>query len=224
MKYILAADIGGTYTRVALYTPAGVRRVYHRFENVRYPSVTALFHDFRVRHAVPLSRASVAVAGPVHEGDAKMPNLAWHVSEELLKHALLVKDVRLHNDAYAAAVGLGSVPIMKVKDGRADPKGPRAILAPGTGLGSSYTIWDGKKHIAHPAEAGHADFAPVTETHAHLREFLKGRFAHVSNERVMSGPGLVAIYYFLREQKAASESDAQRRAIDSAYSPAQAIV
>lgn len=223
LKYILAADIGGTYTRIGVFTPRGQRKVYHRFENVRYPSASALLHDFRVRHGLSFSKVCVAVAGPVRAGVATMPNLAWQVSEELLAHTLLVKDVKVVNDAHAAAAALENTPLVQVKAGRQED-GVRAVIGPGTGLGCSYSVWDGKRYLSCASEGGHVDFAPSTEREAALWEYAKRRFAHVSAERLISGPGLVTIYNFLRDERLAVESEAERKAIAASYSPAKAIM
>jgi len=224
LKYVLAADIGGTYTRIAVFTQRGVRRIYHRYENVRYPSLTALLHDFRVRHGLSFSKASLAVAGPVVGGEAKMPNLAWHVSVDLVKHALLVKDVSLVNDAYAAAAALDDVPVSRIKAGRVVKNGTRVVIGPGTGLGVSLSVWDGRRYLPVATEAGHLDFAPATELQARLWQFLHERYSHVSAERLVSGPGIVNAYYYFRKNKVAAESKEVAAAIDAADSPARAIV
>jgi glucokinase len=176
-----------------------------------------------MRHKLNIISASVAVAGPVHDGEAKMPNLAWHVNVDLIKHALHVKKVRLNNDAYAAIAALDTSPLLKVKSGRQD-SGTRLLLGPGTGLGCAYSVWNGKIHIPRPSEAGHADFAPATVAQEALLDYIRQRYGHAGMERVLSGPGIVNIYHFMRDRKEALESDAMRQAIDSAYSPAKAIV
>ncbi len=216
---ILAADVGATYTRVAVFSKSGKAKLYHRYENAHFPSITALLHEFRSKHKGGFSKAAIAVAGPVHDGEARMPNLHWHVSEHLVKHSLLCKNVILVNDAYAAAVAIGKVPILKVKEGRPDGV-VRALIGPGTGLGVSLVA--GKTIAA--TEAGHSDFAPSSQELHEFWGFLSERYGHVSAERALSGHGLVDLYLFLRERKAAFESKEQREVIDDAYDTGVAIV
>jgi glucokinase len=75
-----------------------------------------------------------------------------------------------------------------------------AVIAAGTGLGEALLIWDGAKLIASPTEGGHADFGPTSDVEIHLLEHLLGTGdEHVSNEDVLSGPGLGRMYDFFVE-------------------------
>ena len=47
------------------------------------------------------------------------------------------------------------------------------MLAPGTGLGEAFLIWDGQEYIACASEGGHADFAPTNQIQAGLWAFLR---------------------------------------------------
>src|SRR5207253_240036 len=73
------------------------------------------------------------------------------------------------------------------------------IGAAGTGLGEAGMYWDGQKHFVFACEGGHADFAPRNELEIDLMRFLHTRFGHVSYERIVSGPGLVNVFHFLRD-------------------------
>jgi len=59
-------------------------------------------------------------------------------------------------------------------------------------------FWNGSQHQVYACEGGHADFAPQGELQIELLRFLASRYGHVSYERVLSGPGLVNVYEFLR--------------------------
>jgi glucokinase len=72
------------------------------------------------------------------------------------------------------------------------------VIAPGTGLGEAGLFWDGSRHHVFACEGGHTDFAPINELQIELLRFLQARFGHVSYERILSGPGLVNVYDFLR--------------------------
>ena len=77
------------------------------------------------------------------------------------------------------------------------------MVAPGTGLGEAFLIYDGTRYRAFPSEGGHASFAPRDELEAGLLAYLKRRFDHVSVERVCSGPGLLHLYQYLRDSDSA---------------------
>jgi glucokinase len=81
---------------------------------------------------------------------------------------------------------------------------PRLVIAPGSGLGIGFALSQPSGFLAYPSEAGHADFAPNDEIQAELLEHLRGRFGHVSWERVLSGPGLASIFEFLIIRKHAT--------------------
>jgi glucokinase len=59
--------------------------------------------------------------------------------------------------------------------------------------------WDGKQHHIFASEGGHTDFAPRDELEADLLQYLHGKCGHVSYERIVSGPGLVNVFRFLRD-------------------------
>src|SRR5262249_45431273 len=77
--------------------------------------------------------------------------------------------------------------------------GNQAVIAAGTGLGEAGMYWDGEQYHIFACEGGHADFAPRNQLEIDLLTYLTKRFGHVSFERVVSGPGLVNIFHFLRD-------------------------
>src|ERR1700746_4184384 len=83
--------------------------------------------------------------------------------------------------------------------------GNQAVIAPGTGLGEAGLVWNGSQHQVFASEGGHTDFGPRGELQVELLHFLASRYDHVSYERVLSGPGLVNVYEFLREKACAEE-------------------
>src|SRR4029077_10715724 len=110
--------------------------------------------------------------------------------------------VHLMNDLEAVA---RAVPVLRAADlhtlneGEPVPRGPIAIIAPGTGLGESFLTWDGSGYAAHSSEGGHADFAPTEERQISLLQHMLKRFDHVSVEHVCSGIGIPHIYEYLRD-------------------------
>jgi glucokinase len=202
---LLAGDIGGTKTILALFSPeAGPRTALAEevFASADYPGLGVLVQEFLSRVDADVQRAVFGVAGPVVAGRAQITNLPWVLDERELQRETGVPSVRLLNDLEAAAC---AVPFLQPADlhtlnvGRAVAGGTIALIAPGTGLGQAFLTWDGSRYHAHPSEGGHVDFAPTTPLQAALLRHLQKRFAHVSYERICSGPGLPNIYAYLKE-------------------------
>src|SRR6266566_5689198 len=208
---LLAGDIGGTKTNLAVFSPETGWRLplaEATFSSANYPSLEALVSDFLTQHNFSVDRASFGVAGPVVSGHATITNLPWVMDETQLQQALHIPSVRLLNDLDAIA---HAVPYLQRQDlhtintGQAVSKGAIAVIAPGTGLGEAFLTWDGSRYRAHTSEGGHADFAPANSFQMDLLRYLLTRFPHVSFERVCSGKGLPNIYDFLKDSGYAEE-------------------
>lgn len=219
---ILAGDIGGTKTRLALYDPsAGPRRpeVVDTFRSAEYDSLEEMVRNFVTAQQATVRAASFGVAGPVIQGHAKVTNLAWEVDAATIAAECGIERVSLLNDLVATA---GSIPnlisdeIHVLNEGEADPLGTIAVLAPGTGLGEAYLVWDGTRHRPWASEGGHCSFAPRDQTEIDLLAFLLKRFDHVSYERVCSGLGIQNLYAFFRDRDPDEELPDVAAAIDAA--------
>jgi glucokinase len=209
---LLAGDIGGTKTALAVYSAERGPRaplLEAEFPSARYASIGVMVREFLAGADLPIERACFAVAGPVSDGRAKFTNLPWQLAEGELAAELQVGSVHLLNDLEAIAVAMSFVrpgDLHPLNVGEAQAGGALAVIAPGTGLGEAFLTWDGTRYRAFPSEGGHADFAPTTELQAGLFLHLLRQFGHVSVERVCSGPGLFNIYQYLRESGYAPES------------------
>jgi glucokinase len=222
----LAGDIGGTKTALAVYSAERGPRAplaQCEFPSAKYGSLGAMVREFLTGTGLTVEGASFAVAGPVIAGSSKVTNLSWDLDETELKAELHLESVELLNDLEAigdAVPTLESSDLHSLNRGEPVSGGARAVIAPGTGLGEAFLIWDGTRYRAFPSEGGHADFAPTNELEAGLLAYLKRRFDHVSVERVCSGPGLLNIYQFLRDSSYAPESLELGRALVAAeYAP-----
>ena len=201
---ILAADIGGTKTNVALYQSGNngltISRE-QRYVSADHPSLTDLIHDF-CGNSLP-DRIAAAVAGPVIDGKTKLTNLPW-----LLDSAAMSKDLKIPvcfiNDLEATAYGLAGLKEEEqttLATGDPHPKGNIAILAPGTGLGEAGLFWDGQHYHPFATEGGHSDFAPRNAIDVEIFYDLQKQFGHVSWERVVSGMGIKNIFHFFTESR-----------------------
>jgi len=222
---LLAGDIGGTKTLLRLSRGGTILRE-QRFDSAAYSGLLPLLAAFLdgLDGDAPQS-ACFGVAGPVQGRRAQVTNLPWSVNADEIGVRFGMARVTLINDFQAVAYGiemLGADDLLTLQAGQAAPQAPRAVIGAGTGLGEGYLTWQGDHYHAWPSEGSHADFAPADERQAALWHWLKQRHEHVSWERVVSGPGLVAIYDFLREKKEHPES-AQLAAALREGDPAAAI-
>lgn len=209
---ILAGDVGGTKTILALYTvQQGAVVCIHKqhYASQQYTSFTDVLTAFLANISGVIESVCIGVAGPIVNGDCRATNLPWHIISVDIAAQLQIPKVTLLNDLEAAAWGALSLPdddFVELNAQAEQRKGHVAILAAGTGLGESLCCWDGLRYHVMPSEGGHVDFAPTNETEIKLLEYLMRQYAgHVSYERVVSGMGLVNIYQFLKQSGFAVE-------------------
>ncbi len=224
---LLAGDIGGTKTTLALYDAADVRRprIVRTYDSRTARDFDALLDSF-LAAGNPPDLACVAAAGPVVAGSVQVTNLPWTVSEERLAERTALGRARLLNDVEAlgwAVAELLPEERVSLQKGSADPAGPVAVLALGTGLGQAYTTALGTTRAVHASEGGHADFAPATPLQDRLLEATRRDFPHVSTERLCSGSGLPRIHRFLVSE-GWEEDPLVARDIADAADPTPAIV
>ena len=204
-KFILAGDIGGTKTNVALYSLQKGRlraEAEETFRSKDYSGLEAVLKEFRAEHRQPILRACFGVAGPVLDGTVKTPNLPWMIRARQLAKRLKLKTVALLNDLEATAYGIFTLKpreLFTLNAGRGKRPGNKALIAAGTGLGEAALYHDGREYFPSASEGGHGDFAPRNEIEIELLRYLIGKFGHVSYERVLSGPGLWNIYEYLKQ-------------------------
>ena len=200
---ILAGDVGGTKTALALFDDQ-LRCVREEvFPSQEHASLDVVLERFLREPAPGLLGACVAAAGPVEAGVVETTNVPWRIEARSLSRILGGIPVWLINDLQATALGILTLPdssFALLQPGRpAARRSTIAVIAPGTGLGEAVLIADRDGHRALPSEGGHADFAPGTEVEIELWRFLRERHGgHVSYERVLSGDGIGDLYDFSR--------------------------
>jgi glucokinase len=210
---ILAGDVGATKTRLALFEAAGPRPrpvVEETFPSAAHPGLSSILAAFRSAHPAPITAACVGVAGPVRDGVCNTTNLPWVIDERELARDLGLRSSVLLNDLEASAWGiaaLGPNDVLPIHPGAPGASGNAALISPGTGLGEAGLYWDGRRYRPFASEGGHASFAPTDDVQTDLLRHLAARHGHVSWERVLSGPGLVALYTFLRDSGRGEEPE-----------------
>ncbi len=216
---LLAADVGGTKTAIALALPGPQPRILAQkvYPSRGYPSLQSIVSEFLEgarAAATPgsITAACFALAGPVDGQFGTLTNLGWQVEGESLARAFHIERVRLLNDFAAVGRGierLGPDDIQTLQPGHAAERGVRLVIGAGTGLGMCVVTWQGSGYAVHPSEAGHADFAPVDPVQDQLLLHLRREFGRVSYERVVSGPGLTRIFAFLEATGGAASKELQ---------------
>ncbi|MBN2059826.1 MAG: glucokinase [Deltaproteobacteria bacterium] len=204
-KIILAGDIGGTKTELGIFMMGKKRpslKVFKTFSSVNYSGFDEIVARFLAIHPSHVAGACFGVAGPVINGKCRMTNLPWTISESILKNRFRWKSVHVINDLVAMA---HAVPLLDAREvhslnGLRVVKGRNmGLIAPGTGLGEAFLMFvESGKCLFVSTEGGHCDFPSGNEKQVELWRFLKKKYGHVSVERVVSGPGIVNIYQWLK--------------------------
>ncbi|HYQ60768.1 MAG TPA: glucokinase [Desulfatiglandales bacterium] len=212
-RVVLAGDIGGTKTNIGLYVTGKKRPVplvVESFASREAAHLENIVDRFLERHPAAVSSACFGIAGPVINGRCKATNLPWVVSEARLKRHFHWRHARLLNDLAATAL---AIPLLRrsewvpLNKGITQKNGNVALLSPGTGLGQAMLVYKDGKYVPVASEGGHVGFSPTTEQEIDLWRYLRNKFDHVSIERVLSGPGLVNVYAWLRDSHRYEEPD-----------------
>lgn len=219
---VLLADIGGTHLRFALADPAATSPLLD--ETIRQQpiatqaSLEQAARDYLRTNGAEVRRGVFAIAGPVSGDMVKMTNHCWSVSRPQLCENLGLDALDLVNDFAAQAealqllrdddlITIGSARSPAVSRTNVQSR-TCVILGPGTGFGVAAWLERADQGIALATEAGHIGFAPGTAEEVEILQRLAARHGRVSVERLLSGPGLVALHRAMAE--IAGEHDSQR--------------
>jgi glucokinase len=217
---VLLADAGGTHVRFALSgddgKPEQVRvlptRSYPRFED----AASAYGEQVGVSK---LAGAAIAMAGLVEGDRLSLTNGSWTFSRTALARNLGVDTLLILNDVEALALALpqlGPDDLVTIHPGTARPDGTRLVIALGTGLGAAALVHGSDGWRSLPTEAGHVTFAFEGREEFALAEWLETSDGRISNEDVLSGRGLVAIYSALSRSRGAPPEQDSAEAITAA--------
>ncbi|MEW5892022.1 MAG: glucokinase [Pseudomonadota bacterium] len=201
---VLAGDIGGTHTRLALCELDDGVHILHRARYLNADAAGLADHLQTFLGHLPAPQAACfAVAGPTDGRQVQLTNLPWAIDADALQDRFRIPRVRLVNDFLAVGHGIDAVDaqhLAVLQAGHPVNEAPRIVLGAGTGLGVSLCVWNGRRHIPLPSEGGHIGFAPMDTEQDRLLAFLRAEYKRASVERILSGPGIVALYRFrLRE-------------------------
>ncbi len=218
LMHLLAGDIGGTKTWLALYEYQDGDfqcREQSKYRSADFHGLAPMLRVFLGEKVQHIRHAAFGVAGPVVNNSCKATNLPWRIEGEALQRELGIQCVHLMNDFDAIAWGIDSLghdDVCILQEAPTVPNAPQAIIGAGTGLGEAIVVPmpSGEKRVL-SSEGGHVDFAARNDEEIDLLRFLLKRHARVSYERVVSGPGLVTLYEFIVASGRAATTDIVRK-------------
>ncbi len=194
----LLADIGATHARFALQTAPDVFRSVRVLRCDDFEGIVPLLRFYLSDHdEAPLHHAALAVANPVNGDQVRMTNRDWQFSTDAVRRELGLQTLLIVNDFTALAMaipGLKGDDLMKVGGGTQAGNAVIGVLGPGTGLGVSGVIPTVDGFVTLGSEGGHVNFAPADEREFAILQFAWKEWPHVSNERLISGPGMEIMY------------------------------
>lgn len=228
--WYLLADIGGTNARFAAAEPAGRRPVHLRSLAVAdYDSFAAALDTFLAGlrglggwESQPRA-ACLAIAAPIGPGPIRMTNAPWLVDRDACAAQLGLGSVEVINDFVAqgyAVPALEQADLRTLHGGETVGDAARLVIGPGTGLGVCIAVPTGAGWTVLPGEGGHVDLPVSTEAEWALLRHFADRYGHVSAERVLSGPGLRAIYGWLQADAGGKKRETDRTPSSEAISEA----
>jgi glucokinase len=227
---ILGADIGGTKTLLGLVRD-GELLVHRRYANADFQDFAGVLAAFLAETQTEpalIRGGCLAVAGPVADDgrSAHLTNLPWTIDSDALSRRFGLPALPLVNDFAAAAMGaVTSSPAERftLQPGEPQATAPCLVVGAGTGLGMAIVLPEGGGWRIVAGEGGHVAFAPADAQQNALRAFLQARHGRVTWERVVSGPGLVAIHEFLAGVSIPPEEIAARAAAAPGSAEARAL-
>lgn len=195
----LVADVGGTNIRLQLVDlKTGEVSQLRKYLCADHPTIVAAIQTYLADCGKPdVVTGCIAIACPTNDDWIAMTNHSWAFSRQLTQAELGWRSLHMINDYTAIAMSLPHLDRSQaVQMGGSAPLygAPIAVLGPGTGLGVAHLVQVDGKWQALPGEGGHVDFAPNSEEEIAILRFLMKRYAHVSVEQLLSGPGIVQIY------------------------------
>lgn len=207
---ILAGDIGGTKTWLALFSDVKTRQIVKKtiFSSQKYSSLEEIIQDFLMDIPSLPSYACFGVAGPVEKGTSRVTNLPWLIDAKKMESSLKIPHISLINDLEANAWGircLNEDELYVIAEGNNLNVGNQALISAGTGLGEAGLYFNGKEHIPFASEGGHCNFAPSDEEETEIWRYFHSLYGHVSFERLLCGKGLTNLYNFYVDVKNGTE-------------------
>jgi glucokinase len=218
MTYLLAGDLGGTKTLLRLVKSASPDRSAFEqlYKSQAYDSLVSIAQEFlataqtQLGEEIVVQSACLAIAGAVIDRSSYLPNLDWRITADELERELNIPHVELINDFVAIGHGIALLQpadLYTLQVGQPQATAPKAVIGAGTGLGQGFLIHNGLDYQVIATEGGHTDFAAQSLPEFEFVQYLcrQQQIDRVSNDRAISGRGIVAMYQYLRDTGKSSE-------------------
>lgn len=194
----LIADIGATSARCAVFRSSDRRIVDLKvFKNDDFADLKSLLGGYLSPSTEKPDCAALAIASPLSGDDVQMTNRDWHFNRLELRSQLGLQELHVVNDFHAVAFALPEIrnrDVSEVGKASAYRDGARAVLGAGTGLGVGAWIGTKDRGMAMVGEGGHVTLAGRNDEEDRIIAKLRERYGHCSAERVLSGPGIIALH------------------------------
>ena len=200
---VLAGDVGGTQTRLALFEVDGtdlIPLIEKNYSSSAFPTFDLIIKDFIAIENFEAGSICIGIAGPVRNGICETTNLPWSIDIQKIARTASIDRAVLINDLVANAWGIQALStgdFAVINPGQSSTGGNACIISAGTGLGQAGMFWDSIQYRPYASEGGHCGFSATTDQDFRLLKFLQHRYGHVSWERIVSGMGIVNIFEFL---------------------------
>lgn len=206
---VVSVDIGGTHARFAIAEVEDGRVVSlgepTTLKTAEHASLQTAWEAFREQRGgtVPAA-AAIAVASPITGDVIRLTNNPWVIRPSLIPERLGADTWTIINDFGAIGHAVGQLPPEHFEhvcgpDNELPQQGVTTVCGPGTGLGVAQVYKQDGRYRVLPTEGGHTDYAPLDGIEDALLKRLRKTFTRVSVERIVAGPGIVAIYETLAE-------------------------
>lgn len=228
---LIAGDIGGTKTYLALYLNQSIKAstpiVESTFTNSNFNDFYEILNSFVSSINGDITKICLGVAGPVIDGEVKLTNINWTISEKRLKSDYNFGKVKLLNDLEALAYyipHLNQDDFVEIQPGKFKQNHNIVVIGIGTGLGEAFLTWNDQNYDIHHSEGGHSDFSPKNDEEVRLLQFLINKYDYVNVESVCSAIGICNIYLYLKNSVKMQINDELQDIIKNSTDPSKIII
>lgn len=207
----LVGDVGGTNARFALVVDGGQPEQQQVLACADFRDLGEALAFYIDHVKVKPQQAAVAIATALTGDTVRMTNNHWVFSTEEVRQRLGLERLIMLNDFTALAMSLPHLQADEVRQvGGGSPVAGAAlgILGPGTGLGVSGLIPDGRGGwIPLTGEGGHVTCSPADARELDVLRVVQQWTPHISTERLVSGFGLPTLYRAVAELQGVAAQD-----------------
>lgn len=222
---LLVADIGGTNARFAYKDDVSNELSnFSYLKCIDFENIFDAIKYYQEENNLHIKNMSIAVASTTKHDAIKFTNNHWNFKQsEVFEYFKLDKLIFI-NDFVAQSLCFSTFykdltidPSLNnktalnnnldiVRSGIPITKAPLLVTGPGTGLGVCTLLNLDGSSIAIEGEGGHSSFAPNSDIEVELLQFLRKKYDHVSNERIVSGSGIEEIFKFILSRQGKQSS------------------